>query len=79
MIMKIWILKHKGKSWVGNLIGIGGGEMKFQDGHECYFGEYFFFKRDAVKRMNAYEHKEFLEVVSATVQYCDRDNRKNIL
>ncbi len=74
--MKVWIIKHKGKTWWGNLVGYTS-EVSFSDGTAVYAGKYFFKKKDALRFMKTWEYHEFYEVVSAEVEESKQDNRKS--
>jgi len=76
--MKIYLIKHKGKTWWGNLVAITS-EMTIREGKNdliCYAGRYFFRKKDAELFKKTISHPEFLEIVSAEVKNCKEDNRK---
>jgi len=72
--MKIWIIKHQGKSWWGNLTHDK--EIELSDGSIIYAQFCFYRKKDAIKIMKTY-HNEYLEVVSAEIEKSNKDNRKN--
>ena len=72
--MKIWIIKHKGKTWWGNLISLLQ-EMQINK-NRMWVGEYYLTKKQAKNRMNSMSHSEYLEVVSAEVTKSKQDNRK---
>ena len=72
--MKIYLIKHKGKTWWGNLIGLCG-RMSIGD-YDCHIIHTFFFKRDAIKYLNTFKNKENFEITSAEVKESKQDNRK---
>jgi hypothetical protein len=78
--MKIYLIKHKGKTWWGNLVAITS-EMTFKniEGNEfiCYSGRWFFKKKDAEIFRRTLSYWDNLEVVSAEVKNCKKDNRIN--
>lgn len=73
--MKIWVIKHKGKTWWGNFIGILNYEMAV--GSEKVSSGMFFYRRKDAKKCLEATGNEFLEVVSAEVEECKQDNRRN--
>lgn len=73
--MKIWIIKHKGKSWWANLalthtVTIGDNEF--------WTGMYFLRKKDAVLYLKTAlgDMAEYFEVVGCEVPQSKQDNRK---
>ena len=71
--MKIWIVKHKGKTWWGNLVALTG-EMTIGE-NTFYYGNWFFRKKD-VAYMKAKKYQDYHEVVSCEVSKSKQDNRK---
>jgi hypothetical protein len=75
--MKAWTIKHKGKTWIGNFVGLAH-IVSFADGYRCYSGLFFFRKKDAVKYLkSSCAYPELYEVVSLQIEKSDKDNRKN--
>lgn len=66
-MMKIWIIVHKGARWWGNIVFLFS---------EDYAGKYFLRKKDAAMELATFKHSEFLEVISATLEPSNQDNRK---
>jgi len=72
--MKIWLIKHKGKTWWGNFLL----DHKISQGDkEIGYAQFFYFrKKDAELVRAMMSHDEFYEVVSAELQQSKQDNRK---
>lgn len=73
--MKIWAVKHKGKTWWGNFIGLTS-EMHFNDKSVVNCGYFFFKRKDAMKYLKTLKY-DFYEVVSAELEESKQDNRKS--
>lgn len=73
--MKIWIIKHKGKTWWGNMLH---SEMEFGDGYKCLIQYCFYRKKDARKYLIMMEFPEYYEIVGCEVPKSKQDNRKRI-
>ena len=73
-IMRVFIIKHKGATIWQNMYFDK--EITFSDGNKINAGKLFFRKKDAEAYLKALEHNEFYEVVGATVDKSDADNRK---
>lgn len=72
--MKLYLIKHKGKNWFGNLVGFGN-EMTI--GKDKFYTHFTFYrKKDAKKYLDTFKHKEYLEIVSAEIEESKQDNRK---
>lgn len=71
--MKIWIIKHKGKNWWGNM----GLDNEISDGNTTVNSQPCFYRRkDALWYMKTKKYTEFYEVVGATLDESTQDNRK---
>ena len=75
--MKIYIIKHKGKTWWATLVG-NSLEVTLSDGYVVNCGRYFFRKKDARAFLKIYEYNEYLEIVSAEVEKSKKDTRKSL-
>lgn len=75
--MKIYLIKHKGKTWWANLIGLSA-EVTLSNKYAMNCGRFFFRKKDAREFLKTYEHSKYLEIVSAEVAQCKKDNRKSL-
>lgn len=72
--MKIYLVKHKGKTWWGNFVMLA--NTMHIGKYSCNCLPTFFFKRDAQKYLETHTNKQFLEIVSAEVKQSKQDNRK---
>jgi hypothetical protein len=63
--MRVFIIKRKGASTWYNMYFDK--EITFSDGNKINTGKLFFRKKDAEAYLKTLEHKEFYEVVGATV------------
>ena len=72
--MRVFIIKHKGATIWQNMYFDK--EIVFSNGNKINAGKLFFRKKDAEAYLKALEHNEFYEVVGATVDKSNADNRK---
>ena len=72
--MRAYIIKHKGKTWWGNLI-LDYSHV-FSDNSKIYTSTMYIKRKDAVKYLNTLEYNEFYEVVGLTIDKSKQDNRK---
>jgi hypothetical protein len=72
--MRIFVIKHKGSSNWQNMAADR--EITFSDNKSIYAGLFFLRKKDAQKYLNTLEYKEFYEIIGATVDNSNQDNRK---
>ena len=73
--MRAYILKRKGKTWLGNMFF--GSTFTFEDEHKCYVDNLFYTKKDAQKYLGTLSYKEYYEVIGVTIDKSEKDNRKN--
>lgn len=73
--MKIYIVKHKGKNWLGNMLLSS--TMKIGK-EEFYFDKMFYHKRDAEAYRKYYDNYNYWEVVGCELPESKQDNRKRI-
>lgn len=73
--MKIYLIKHRGKTILQNLIAVDTSILE-EEGNKCFAGQYFFRLKDAKKHLNTFGYKEFFEITSAEVKESKQDNRK---
>ena len=72
--MRIWIVKHKGKNWWGNMWL---NKMEFTNDEWVWSGYCFYRKKDAVKFLKAQgEDAEYYEIKGATLDESKQDNRR---
>ena len=72
--MRVFLIKHKGATIWQNMYFDK--EVTFSDGNKINTGKLFFRKKDAEAYLKALEYNEFYEVVGATVDKSNVDNRK---
>lgn len=72
--MRVYLIKHKGASILRNMYFDR--NFTFTDGDKFVVGLLFFRKNHALKYLETLDNKEFFEVVGATVDKVEQDNRK---
>ena len=71
--MRAFAIKHKGKTIWQNMLFDR--EITFSDNDKVSAGSLFFRKKDALKYLETFEHKQFYEVVGITIDKSEKDNR----
>lgn len=72
--MRAWIIKNKGKTWLGNMPFMNKAELDNGGGFYC---DYIFYRKSHAKEfLKALEHSEHLEVVGVTIDKSEDDNRR---
>ena len=74
-IMRVFLIKHKGATIWQNMFFDR--EFTFSNNNKIYSGILFFRKKDAEAYLETLEYKEFYEVVGATVDKSNFDNRRS--
>ena len=74
-IMRVYLIKHKGATIWQNMFFDR--EFTFSDNNKIHSGILFFRKKDAEAYLKTLEYKEFYEVVGATVDKSNFDNRRS--
>ena len=74
-IMRIYLIKHTGATIWKNMFFYR--EITFSDNNKIHLGILFFRKKDAEAYLKKLEYKEFYEVVGATVDKSNFDNRRS--
>ena len=73
--MRVYLIKHKGATIWQNMFFDR--EFTFSDNKKINSGILFFRKKDAEAYLKTLEYKEFYEVVGATVDKSNFDNRRS--
>lgn len=71
--MRVFIIKRKGATILQNMDFDR--ELIFPDGSKTYTSKLFFRKKDAKAYLKEMEYSEFFEVVGATIDKSNTDNR----
>lgn len=74
--MRVYLIKHKGAAIWQNMYFDK--EVTFSDGNKINMGLLFFRRKDALAYLETLSYKEFYEVVGATVDSSNVDNRKRV-
>ena len=73
--MRVYLVKHTGATIWQNMYFDR--ELTFSDGNKINAGLLFFRKKDAEAFLKTLEYKQFYEVVGATVDKSNFDNRRS--
>lgn len=73
--MRVYLIKHSGATIWQNMFFDR--EFTFFDNNKIHSGILFFRKKDAEAYLKSLKHKELYEVVGATVDKSDKDNRRS--
>ena len=74
-IMRVYLIKHTGATIWQNMFFDR--EFTFSDNNKIHSGILFFRKKDAEAYLKTLEYKKFYEVVGATVDKSNIDNRRS--
>jgi hypothetical protein len=72
--MRGYIIKHKGKTWIGNMIFDT--SIRYANGEKVYAQYLFYRKKDALKYLKTFKYSECFEVIGVTFDKSSIDNRK---
>lgn len=75
--MKVWLIKHRGKNWFGNMEHSHSVEI----GKDKFWAQLCFYrKKDATSYLHAKlgDNKKHWHVVGATLDHSKHDNRKRL-
>ena len=72
--MRVYLIKRKGATIAQNLVYSH--KVYVEDEFIGHVGLWFFRKKEAKRYLSSFEHPELFEVVGATVDKVEQDNRK---